>query len=155
MYAAVIDDCRANVAFDPTTMGSVPNVGRMAQAAEEYGSHDKTFEIPADGTVRVVNCAGEAVIEHAVNELDNRGSHFYLAMYWAQELAEQTDDPALAAKFTAIAEALTVNEAVIVDELNAVPGSPVDIGGYYYPDPDLVTAAMRPSATFNGIIDAI
>jgi isocitrate dehydrogenase len=90
-----------------------------------------------------------------VNELDNRGSHFYLAMYWAQELAKQTDDPALAAKFTAIAEALTANETVIVDELNAVQGSPVDIGGYYFPDVDLVTAAMRPSATFNVIIDAI
>ena len=90
-----------------------------------------------------------------VHELDNRGSHFYLAMYWAQELAKQTDDPALAAKFAPIAEALTANETAIVDELNAVQGDPVDIGGYYYPDAELVTAAMRPSATFNGIIDAI
>jgi len=356
VYAAVIDDCRTNGAFDPSTMGSVPNVGLMAQAAEEYGSHDKTFEIPADGTVRVVNRAGETVIEHRVqagdvwracqvkdapvrdwvglavkrgrltgahvvfwlderrahdaqliakvreylvdhdtagltieimapadackysldrirkgedtisvtgnvlrdyltdlfpimelgtsakmlsivplmnggglfetgaggsapkhvqqfvkenhlrwdslgeflamaaslehlaqttgnataqlladtldaatgsvlnerrspgrkvHELDNRGSHFYLAMYWAQELANQTDDPALAAKFAPIAAALTANEAAIVDELNAVQGDPVDIGGYYSPDEELVTAAMRPSATFNGIIDAI
>jgi isocitrate dehydrogenase len=356
VYAAVIDDCRAHGAFDPATMGSVPNVGLMAQAAEEYGSHDKTFEIPADGTVRVVNRAGEVVMEHRVergdvwracqvkdpvvrdwvglavkrgrltgahvvfwldetrahdaqviakvraylpehdttgltieimapaeactyslerirkgqdtisvtgnvlrdyltdlfpimelgtsakmlsivplmnggglfetgaggsapkhvqqflaenhlrwdslgeflalaaslehlaqttgnataqiladtldratgsvlnerkspsrkvHELDNRGSHFYLAMYWAQELAAQTDDAALAATFAPIAEALTANETTIVDELNAVQGSPVDIGGYYFPDADKVTAAMRPSATFNAIIDAI
>ncbi len=90
-----------------------------------------------------------------VHELDNRGSHFYLAMYWAQELAAQTDDPALAARFAPIAEALTANEATIVDELNAVQGGPVDIGGYYLPDETKVTAAMRPSATFNSIIDGI
>ena len=62
MYAAVVDDCQAHGAFDPATMGSVPNVGLMAQKAEEYGSHDKTFEIPVDGTVRVVNRAGDAVL---------------------------------------------------------------------------------------------
>jgi isocitrate dehydrogenase len=90
-----------------------------------------------------------------VNELDNRGSHFYLAMYWAQELAKQTDDTGLAAKFGPIADALTADESVIVDELNAVQGDPVDIGGYYYPDAEKVTAAMRPSPVFNGIIDAI
>ncbi|GMU77862.1 MAG: isocitrate dehydrogenase, NADP-dependent [Acidimicrobiia bacterium] len=356
VYAAVIDDCRAHGAFDPATMGSVPNVGLMAQAAEEYGSHDKTFEIPVDGTVRVVDRAGATVMEHAVrrgdvwracqvkdapvrdwvrlavergrltgahvvfwldedrahdaqliakvraylpehdtsgltieimapadacryslerirrgddtisvtgnvlrdyltdlfpimelgtsakmlsivplmnggglfetgaggsapkhvqqfvqenhlrwdslgeflalaaslehlahrsrnataqllsdtldratgsvldegrspsrkvHELDNRGSHFYLAMYWAQELAAQTDDPALAARFAPIAEALRANEVTIVDELNAVQGGPVDIGGYYLPDETKVTAAMRPSATFNSIIDGI
>ncbi len=356
VYAAVIDDCRANGAFDPATMGSVPNVGLMAQAAEEYGSHDKTFEIPVDGTVRVVNRAGEVVIEHAVaagdvwracqvkdaavrdwvglavrrgrltgahvvfwlderrahdaqiiakvreylpehdpagltieimapadacryslerirrgedtisvtgnvlrdyltdlfpimelgtsakmlsivplmnggglfetgaggsapkhvqqlvkenhlrwdslgeflalaaslehlaqtagnqtaqlladtldratgsvldegrspsrkvNELDNRGSHFYLALYWAQELAAQTEDAELAAKFAPIAEALAANEATIVDELNAVQGSPADLGGYYFPDETKVLAVMRPSPVFNGIIDAI
>jgi isocitrate dehydrogenase len=356
VYAAVVDDCRAHGAFDPSTLGSVPNVGLMAQQAEEYGSHDKTFEIPADGTVRVLNRAGEVVIEHRVeagdiwracqvkdapvrdwvglavrrarlsgapivfwldetrahdaqiiakvrqylpehdtsgltveimapadacryslerirrgedtisvtgnvlrdyltdlfpimelgtsakmlsivplmnggglfetgaggsapkhvqqfvkenhlrwdslgeflalaasleflaqatdnataqlladtldratgsvldenrspsrkvHELDNRGSHFYLALYWAQELARQTDDPALAAKFAPIAEALTAAEAQIVQELIEVQGSPVDIGGYYQPDDELVIAAMRPSATFNAIIDAI
>ena len=356
VYAAVIDDCIAHGAFDPATMGSVPNVGLMAQQAEEYGSHDKTFEIPADGTVRVVNRAGEAVMQHAVeqgdvwracqvkdapvrdwvrlavqrgritgahvvfwldehrahdaqiiakvreylpehdttgltieimapraaceyslerirrgedtisvtgnvlrdyltdlfpimelgtsakmlsivplmnggglfetgaggsapkhvqqfvkenhlrwdslgeflalaaslehlaqtagnktaqlladtldratgsvlnenrspsrkvNELDNRGSHFYLAMYWAQELADQTDDPELAATFAPIAEALTANETAIVDQLNAVQGHPADIGGYYFPDDDKVIPAMRPSPIFNGIIDAI
>jgi isocitrate dehydrogenase len=90
-----------------------------------------------------------------VNELDNRGSHFFLALYWAQELAKQTDDAALAAKFAPIADALTSNQAAIVDELNAVQGKPVDIGGYYSPTDALVIAAMRPSATFNSIIDAI
>ena len=90
-----------------------------------------------------------------VNELDNRGSHFYLALYWAQELAKQSDDAELAAKFAPIAEALAANEDQIVSELNEVQGSPVDIGGYYQPDEELVTAAMRPSATFNAIIDAI
>ena len=67
IYQVVIDDCRANGAFDPSTMGSVPNVGLMAQAAEEYGSHDKTFEIPSTGTVRVVDESGEAILEHAVS----------------------------------------------------------------------------------------
>jgi isocitrate dehydrogenase len=90
-----------------------------------------------------------------VNELDNRGSHFFLALYWAQELAKQTDDAALAAKFAPIADALTSNQAAIVDELNAVQGKPVGIGGYYSPTDALVIAAMRPSATFNSIIDAI
>ncbi|MET0626934.1 MAG: NADP-dependent isocitrate dehydrogenase [Acidimicrobiia bacterium] len=356
VYSAVVDDCRTNGAFDPATLGSVPNVGLMAQQAEEYGSHDKTFEIPADGTVRVVNRAGDVVMEHdvaagdvwracqvkdaavrdwvglavrrarlsatpivfwldetrahdaqiiakvrqylpehdtsgltieilapadacryslerirrgedtisvtgnvlrdyltdlfpivelgtsakmlsivplmsggglfetgaggsapkhvqqfvkenhlrwdslgeflalaasleflaqatdnataqlladtldratgsvldenrspsrKVNELDNRGSHFYLALYWAQELARQTDDLALAAKFAPIAEALAAGEDKIVQELIDVQGSPVDIGGYYFPDVDLITAAMRPSPTFNAVIDAL
>jgi isocitrate dehydrogenase len=82
-------------------------------------------------------------------ELDNRGSHFYLALYWAQELAEQTDQPDLAARFAPLAERLAANEATIVDELNAVQGSPVDIGGYYRPVPEREAAAMRPSATLN------
>jgi isocitrate dehydrogenase len=356
VYAAVVTDCQTHGAFDPATMGSVPNVGLMAQKAEEYGSHDKTFEIPVDGTVRVVNRAGDAVISHEVeagdiwracqvkdapvrdwvrlavlrgrlsgahvvfwldesrahdaqliakvreylsehdtagltieilapaeacayslgrirrgedtisvtgnvlrdyltdlfpimelgtsakmlsivplmnggglfetgaggsapkhvqqfvkenhlrwdslgeflalaaslefmaqktdnataqlladtldratgsvldenrspkrkvHELDNRGSHFYLALYWARELANQATDPELAARFAPIAEALGADEDAIVEELNAVQGSPVDIGGYYQPDEELVTAAMRPSARFNAIIDAI
>ena len=356
VYEVVINDCRTNGAFDPATMGSVPNVGLMAQKAEEYGSHDKTFEIPTDGVVRVVNASGDVLMQHnvetgdiwracqakdepirdwvklavtraratgvpaifwldegrahdaqvitkvlqylpehdttglqieimtpeaatqfsldraragldtisvtgnvlrdyltdlfpimelgtsakmlsivplmsggglfetgaggsapkhvqqflkenhlrwdslgeflalaaslehlavtadnaraqvladaldratgtllnegrspsrKVNQLDNRGSHFFLALYWAQELAAQSVDPELAAKFAPIAEALATNQAAIVDELNAVQGSPVDIGGYYFPSDDLVIAAMRPSATFNSIIDAI
>jgi isocitrate dehydrogenase len=356
VYAAVIDDCRTHGAFDPATLGSVPNVGLMAQQAEEYGSHDKTFEIAADGTVRVVNRAGDVVMQHAVeagdvwracqakdapvrdwvglavrrgrltgapvvfwldetrahdaqviakvrqylpehdtsgltieilapeaacryslerirrgedtisvtgnvlrdyltdlfpimelgtsakmlsivplmnggglfetgaggsapkhvqqflkenhlrwdslgeflalaasleflaqatdnttaqlladtlgrgtgsvleenrspsrkvHELDNRGSHFYLALFWAQELAGQTDDPALAAKFAPIADALAAHEEQIVRELNEVQGTPVDIGGYYLPNEELVTRAMRPSAAFNAVIDEI
>ena len=356
VYAAVVDDCRIHGAFDPATLGSVPNVGLMAQQAEEYGSHDKTFEIPVDGTVRVVNRAGEVVMQdeveagdvwracqvkdapvrdwvglavrrarlsgtpivfwldetrahdaqliakvrqylpdhdtsgltieimapadacryslerirrgedtisvtgnvlrdyltdlfpimelgtsakmlsivplmnggglfetgaggsapkhvqqfvkenhlrwdslgeflalaasleflaqttdnataqlladtldratgsvldenrspsRKVHELDNRGSHFYLALYWARELAVQTDDPELAARFAPIAEALGANEEQIVRELNEVQGAPVDIGGYYLPDDELIIAAMRPSPTFNAVIDAI
>jgi isocitrate dehydrogenase len=90
-----------------------------------------------------------------VHELDNRGSHFYLALYWAQELAKQADDADLAAKFAPIAEALAADEDQIVRELNEVQGTPVDLGGYYLPDEARVTAAMRPSPTFNAVIDAI
>ena len=82
-------------------------------------------------------------------ELDNRGSHFYLALYWAQALAEQTDDPELQAHFAPLAKALADNEQQIVNELSAVQGSPVDIGGYYFADPEKTKAVMRPSATFN------
>ncbi len=91
----------------------------------------------------------------ALGTIDNRGSHFYLALYWAQELAAQQADPELAATFAPVAEALASNEEQIVGELLAVQGSPVDIGGYYRPDPQLVTAVMRPATTFNAIIDGI
>jgi isocitrate dehydrogenase len=90
-----------------------------------------------------------------VHELDNRGSHFYLALFWARELAQQTDDADLAAKFVPVAEALAAAEDQIVGELNEVQGSPVDIGGYYFPDHERASGAMRPSPTFNAIIDAI
>jgi len=83
-----------------------------------------------------------------VGELDNRGSHFYLALYWAQQLAEQTDDAELAARFTTLAKQLAEAQT-IVGELNSVQGSPVDIGGYYLPDANKVAAAMRPSTTLN------
>ena len=350
IYQAVLDDCRANGAFDPATMGSVPNVGLMAQAAEEYGSHDKTFEVPGDGTVRVVNQAGETLIEHEVatgdiwracqtkdvpirdwvklavtrarasqtpavfwldetrahdatliglvrtylaehdteglqieilspvdamafslerirrgddtisvtgnvlrdyltdlfpimelgtsakmlsvvplinggglfetgaggsapkhvsqlveqdylrwdslgeflalavsfehlatstdnaraqiladtldratgtfldenkspgrklGSIDNRGSHFYLAKYWADELAAQTDDAELAAAFAGLAATLGGSEEAIVAELIAPQGTAVDIGGYYHPDAAKTEAVMRPSHTLN------
>ncbi|MET9546217.1 MULTISPECIES: NADP-dependent isocitrate dehydrogenase [unclassified Streptomyces] len=350
IYQVVIDDCRANGAFDPSTMGSVPNVGLMAQKAEEYGSHDKTFEIQTTGTVRVVDAAGNVVLDQAVavgdifrmcqtkdapiqdwvklavtraratgspavfwldetrahdavligkvkqyladhdtagldirimspveatafslerirrgedtisvtgnvlrdyltdlfpilelgtsakmlsvvplmnggglfetgaggsapkhvqqlvkenylrwdslgeflalavsfehlatttgnaraqiladtldratatflendkspsrrlGGIDNRGSHFYLALYWAQELAKQTEDTQLAEAFAALAKTLAEQEQTIVDELIAVQGSPADIGGYYQPDVAKATEVMRPSATFN------
>jgi isocitrate dehydrogenase len=90
-----------------------------------------------------------------VNELDNRGSHFYLAMYWAQAMAEQTEDPALAARFRRVAVELAANEGAIIAELDGAQGAAVDIGGYYHPDDSLAAAAMRPSATLNGIIEAI
>jgi isocitrate dehydrogenase len=350
LYAETVDDCRCNGAFDPATMGSTANVGLMAQAAEEYGSHDKTFEMTDAGTVRVVDESGVTLMEHAVRrgdiwrmcqakdaaiqdwvrlavqrarasgdpavfwldesrphdaqllrkvrpalaelgadglqieimdvasatrftlararrgedtisvtgnvlrdyltdlfpilelgtsakmlsvvplmnggglfetgaggsapkhvqqfvkenhlrwdslgeflalvpslemlaektdnpraklladaldratgrvleenrspsrktgELDNRGSHFYLALYWAQDLAQQIDDADLAARLEPLARRLAGAESAIVDELNGVQGSPVDIGGYYRPDPERAAAAMRPSATLN------
>jgi isocitrate dehydrogenase len=355
LYAETVDFCRENGAFDPTTMGTTPNVGLMAQKAEEYGSHDKTFEIPADGTVRVVDASGTTLLEHEVaegdiwracqtkdapirnwvelavsraratgapavfwldetrghdaqviekvraqlaeldtdgltieimpvaeatrytlarakagedtisvtgnvlrdyltdlfpilelgtsakmlsivplmnggglfetgaggsapkhvqqlvkenhlrwdslgeflalavslefladktdnpraailgkalddatgklldegrspsrkvGELDNRGSHFYIALYWAQALAAQTDDAELAKVFAPLAEALAADEEKIVAELNGVQGEPVDLGGYYYVDKAKTDAVMRPSATFNALIDS-
>ena len=90
-----------------------------------------------------------------VNEIDNRGSTFYLSMYWAQALAAQNKDATLKARFTAVAAELEANEAKINDELLAAQGSPVDVGGYYMPDPVKVEKAMRPSATLNGLIDAL
>ena len=90
-----------------------------------------------------------------VGELDNRGSHFYLALYWAQALAAQTKEPGLQAIFSDIAEKLSTNKSLIIDELNAAQGAPVDIGGYFRPDPELASQAMRPSATFNAIIEQI
>ncbi|GLW19187.1 isocitrate dehydrogenase, NADP-dependent [Streptomyces sp. NBRC 13847] len=356
IYQVVIDDCRANGAYDPSTMGSVPNVGLMAQKAEEYGSHDKTFEIPTTGTVRVLDESGTVVLEQAVgagdifrmcqtkdlpirdwvklavtraratgnpavfwldeerahdaqliqkvkaylpehdtdglqieimapvhaikfsldrirrgedtisvtgnvlrdyltdlfpilelgtsakmlsvvplmnggglfetgaggsapkhvqqlvkenylrwdslgeflalavsfehlaqktgnaraqvladtldratgtflNEnkspsrklggIDNRGSHFYLALYWAQELARQTEDAPLAKAFAALAKTLSEQEQAIVGELAAVQGTPADIGGYYQPAVAKASAVMRPSATLNQALDTL
>ena len=356
IYQVVLDDCRAHGAYDPTTMGSVPNVGLMAQAAEEYGSHDKTFEVPAAGTVRVVDTAGTAVLETTVAQgdiwrmcqtkdlpiqdwvklaitrarasgapavfwldegrahdanliakvehylpqhdtagldvqilppeqaiafslerirrgedtisvtgnvlrdyltdlfpilelgtsakmlsvvplinggglfetgaggsapkhvqqlvrenylrwdslgeflalavslehlatstgnaraqvladtldratgtfldedksptrrvggIDNRGSHFWLALYWAQELAAQTEDAELAAAFRAVSDRLSSEQDTISAELLAVQGSPVDIGGYFHPDDALATAVMTPSPTLNATLAAL
>jgi isocitrate dehydrogenase len=356
LYQAVIDDCKANGAFDPKTMGSVPNVGLMAQKAEEYGSHDKTFEVPANGTVRVVADDGKVLLERPVEsgdifrmcelrdapvqdwvklavrrarltntpavfwldknrahdaqviakvetylkdhdtkgldirilapveamkfslerirkgqdtisvtgnvlrdyltdlfpimelgtsakmlsivplmeggglfetgaggsapkhveqfqqegylrwdslgeflalgaslehladtynntkaqvlaetldaaigkilefnraparrvgEIDNRGTHFYLALYWAQALAAQTKDKELAARFKPLAETLEKNETKINAELIAAQGKPVDTGGYYLPDPARTSPAMRPSATLNAALAAL
>ena len=356
VFQAVIDDCKANGAYDPTTMGTVPNVGLMAQKAEEYGSHDKTFIMDAAGTVAVKNSAGETLLSHEVEagdiwracqtkdvpvrdwvklavtrarasqtpavfwldetrahdrelikkveeylkehdtedldirilspveaaklsverirrgedtisvtgnvlrdyntdlfpilelgtsakmlsivpllnggglfetgaggsapkhvqqlleenhlrwdslgeflalavsfeheavanenhraqvladtldaatgtlliegkspkrkvgELDNRGSHFYLALYWARELAKQTEDAELAAAAKPVAEELEAQEETILAELNGVQGSPVDLGGYYWPELEKVTSVMRPSATLNAIVDKL
>jgi isocitrate dehydrogenase len=90
-----------------------------------------------------------------VHELDNRGSHFYLAMYWAEALADQSDDQELRAQFEPLAAQLAKNETKIIDELNVAQGSAVDIGGYYHPDPELMSAAMRPSNTFNALLAAV
>ncbi|MFC2971359.1 NADP-dependent isocitrate dehydrogenase [Azotobacter bryophylli] len=356
VYQVVIDDCKKHGAFDPVTMGSVPNVGLMAQQAEEYGSHDKTFQIPANGVVRVTDDKGQVLLEQnvetgdiwrmcqakdapiqdwvklAVNrarasntpavfwldparahdalmiekvqqylkdhdtsgldirimspeeatqfsidriragldtisvtgnvlrdyltdlfpimelgtsakmlsivplmaggglfetgaggsapkhvqqfleeghlrwdslgeflalaaslehlgnaysnakakvlaktldqangkfldtnkspsrkvgDIDNRGSHFYLALYWAQALAEQTEDKELQAQFATLAKTLADNEAKIVAELNAAQGKPVNIGGYYHSNPELTSNAMRPSATLNAAIASL
>jgi len=91
----------------------------------------------------------------ALGTIDNRGSHYYLALYWAQELGAQTEDPELAAVFAPVAAALGEGEEAIVAELLAVQGHPVDIGGYYSPDAEKVSAAMRPSATLNAIVDGL
>jgi len=87
-------------------------------------------------------------------ELDNRGSHFYLALYWAEALVAQTEDADFAAKFAGLAKSLAANEQKIVDELNAVQGQPVDIGGYFMPNPSLVTEVMCPSKTLNSALAA-
>ncbi|MCB0991259.1 MAG: NADP-dependent isocitrate dehydrogenase, partial [Acidimicrobiales bacterium] len=87
-----------------------------------------------------------------VNQIDNRGSHFYLAMYWARAMAEQTGNPEAAARFKPLAEALEAAEETIANDLIACQGVPMDIGGYYFPDPELASAAMRPSQTFNQIL---
>ncbi|MEP6890194.1 MAG: NADP-dependent isocitrate dehydrogenase [Nitrospirota bacterium] len=356
VYHEVVEFCKKHGAFDPKTMGSVPNVGLMAQAAEEYGSHDKTFKVSGNGTIRVVDASGKTLLEHQVEEgdiwrmcqvkdapirdwvklavnrakatgslaifwlnkdrahdaqllvkverylkdydtkgldirimtpadatrlslerikegkdtisvtgnvlrdyltdlfpileigtsakmlsivpllnggglfetgaggsapkhvqqfqeegylrwdslgeflalaaslehlakvannqaaknladaldqanakflesnksparkvgeIDNRGSHFYLALYWAQALAQQTQDKGLAARFTKIAKDMADNEAKITGELLAAQGKPVDVGGYYHPDDAKASKAMRPSPTLNAIVDAI
>ncbi|MFT4656139.1 MAG: isocitrate dehydrogenase [Ilumatobacter sp.] len=356
IFQATIDDCIANGAFDPSTMGTVPNVGLMAQKAEEYGSHDKTFEAPSDGVIRVVTAVGGVLMAHEVEagdifracqvkdepirdwvrlavsraratgapavfwldqnrahdaeliakvktylrdhdtdgldisvmnptdatmfslarirrgedtisvtgnvlrdyntdlfpilelgtsakmlsvvpllnggglfetgaggsapkhvqqlvkenylrwdslgeflaiavsfehlaevtgndaarmlgdaldvatgkllengksparrlgSIDNRGSHFYIALYWAQALADQTENTEVAARFAPLAAALTENESIISDEFLAVQGAPADIGGYYQPDDAKASAIMRPSATFNALLETL
>ena len=90
-----------------------------------------------------------------VNELDNRGSHFYLAMYWAEAIATQTQNTALSAKFAALADQLKANETTIVTELNAAQGKAIDLGGYYHPDAEKCDRAMRPSATLNRVLATI
>jgi isocitrate dehydrogenase len=90
-----------------------------------------------------------------VSELDNRGSHFYLALYWAQALAAQSDDADLQARFAPCAETLAANEQAIVDELNAAQGAPVDLGGYFDPDDAKASAAMRPSTLLNDALAAL
>lgn len=122
---------------------------------------EKTGNSKAKAVADALNVASSKYLEtnkapsRKVNELDNRGSHFYLAMYWAQAMAELSDDPQLAERFAVVAKTLAENESTIIAELEVAQGSSVDIGGYYNPDDELVTNAMRPSKTLNTIIDSI
>ncbi len=131
----------------------------LAVSIEDLGT--KTGNAKALVVARALDQANGRVLENdkspqrRVGEIDNRGSHFYLAMYWARALADQREDEGLRATFTGVASALEAAEAAIVAELNGVQGKPVDIGGYYHPDPRLTEAAMRPSATFNATIDRL
>jgi isocitrate dehydrogenase len=130
----------------------------LAVSIEELA--DKTANARATAVANALNDANTRFLaenkspSRKVHELDNRGSHFYLAMYWAQALSESTVDAEMAKRFSALAEALAENEEKIITELNAAQGAPVDIGGYYHPNEALTTAAMRPSPTLNAIIDS-
>jgi isocitrate dehydrogenase len=131
----------------------------LAVSIEDYGS--KTNNPSAVVMAEALDAGNARFLEsdkspsRAVGGIDNRGSHFYLAMYWARALADQTKDAALRARFAKTAAELERNEAKIVAELLAVQGKPVDIGGYYHPNPQLAANAMRPSATLNGIVAAV
>jgi isocitrate dehydrogenase len=131
----------------------------LAVSLEDYGV--KTENRQAVVMAEALDVANGRFLENdkspsrAVGGIDNRGSHFYLAMYWARALADQTLDPALRERFAKPAVDLERNEAKIVAELIGVQGKPVDIGGYYHPSPELTGKAMRPSATLNGILAAI
>ena len=125
----------------------------MAVSFEQYASY--TGNAKAQVLADTLDRATGTLLENdkgparALGGIDNRGSHFYLALYWAQELAKQSDDAELAARFAGLAEALTKNEAAIIAELNGVQGASIDLGGYYRPNPELVDGFMRPSATLN------
>ena len=129
-------------------------------ASLEYFA-EKHQNIKADILSQTLNLAIEELLKNdkspkrKVGELDNRGSHFYLATYWAQELAKQNDDADLAAAFEGIAKVLTEDESKIVAELNSVQGSACDIKGYYFADENLASEAMRPSATLNAALSSI
>ncbi|KZY78005.1 hypothetical protein A3742_23595 [Oleiphilus sp. HI0071] len=130
----------------------------IAVSLEDLG--EKTDNPHAKILAKTLDKATEVFLEEnkspsrKVGEVDNRGSHFYLALYWADALATQDEDPALKAKFTALAKELRDNEETIIGEMLASQGKPVDVGGYYHPNQELVSSAMRPSATLNKIIDS-
>jgi isocitrate dehydrogenase len=131
----------------------------LAVSLEDYGT--KTGNAAAVVMAEALDAANARFLEsdkspsRAVGGIDNRGSHFYLAMYWARALADQQKDEGLRARFGKIAAALEKNEQAIVAELLAVQGKPVDIGGYYHPAPELTAKAMRPSATLNTILASV
>ena len=128
----------------------------LAVGLEDLGI--KTGNARAQLLARTLDTATGLLLDNNKNpspktgQLDNRGSQFYLALYWAQELAAQTEDAELAKHFAPLAKKLTENESVIIDELTKVQGKPADIGGYYYPDKEKLAAVMRPSAVFNSAI---
>jgi isocitrate dehydrogenase len=118
-------------------------------------ANNKTAKILADALDKATELLlnNDKSPARAIGGLDNRGSHFYIALYWAQAMATQTEDLKLASEFKVLADALTANEAKIVAELNGVQGQPVEINGYYFPSPELVSKAMRPSETLNKALD--
>ena len=130
----------------------------LAVSLEDVGT--KTGNAKAKSLAKTLDDATGKLLDNRkgpstrTGELDNRGSHYYLAMYWAQALAEQSDDKELQAHFAPLAKRLTENEQKIIEEFKAVQGKPVDIGGYYLPDPVKTEAVMRPSATFNAALAA-
>jgi isocitrate dehydrogenase len=130
----------------------------LAVSLEDLGI--KTGNAKAKVLAKTLDAATGKLLDNNKNpspktgQLDNRGSQFYLALYWAQELAAQTEDAELAAKFAPLAKQLAADEQKIVDELNAVQGKPVDIGGYYMADSEKCKAVMRPSATLNAVLKA-
>ena len=138
------------------------SLGEFLALAVSLEHLSATFNMPKAQALATALDAGTAKFldndkspSRKVGELDNRGSHFYLAMYWAEALASQTDNPQLQARFAPVAKALVENEAQILAELNGVQGSAVDLGGYYHLNPKLVSKAMRPSATLNAIIESV
>ncbi len=138
------------------------SLGEFLALAESLDHLSRTQENATAGVLaRSLGQANEKFLNEnkspsrKVSELDNRGSHFYLALYWAQALAEQTEDPALQQRFAPLAQTLAEQEQTIVNELNAAQGSPVDLGGYYFPDDEKASQAMRPSATFNAALAAL
>ena len=132
----------------------------LVEAARTSQSADEPFVHQLLSFIKTLDAATGKLLDNSkspsprTGELDNRGSQFYLAMYWAQALAEQTEDKELAAHFTALAKSLTENEQKIIAEFSAVQGKPADIGGYYLADDAKRDAVMRPSATFNAILAA-
>jgi isocitrate dehydrogenase len=130
----------------------------LAVSLEDLGT--RTGNERAKILAKTLDAATGKLLDNSKNpsrktgELDNRGSQFYLALYWAQELAAQREDKELAEHFAALATALASDEDVIVAELNEAQGNPVDIGGYYFPDREKTTAVMRPSTTFNAALAA-
>ena len=131
----------------------------LAVSLEDLAFKTKNEKIAA--LAETLNKANSKFLENdksparKIGQIDNRGSHFYLALYWAQALAEQSKDSELKTKFEKLAKTLSENEAKIVEELNGVQGKSVNIGGYYHPDTEKVSKAMRPSATLNAALEAL